>query len=112
MGDIIAGDFALSKLRICIKSDIRVTALELLFEALLDLLGGKSLIHGERRSHNNLPLFGGYCTDIFPNLFYLVIEGPLLGEVADFVPISFLLEIESLLRGHSLPLLSDLLHDQ
>jgi hypothetical protein len=44
--DIIAGDFALSKLRICIKSDIRVTALELLFEALLDLLGGKSLIHG------------------------------------------------------------------
>jgi hypothetical protein len=46
--DIIAGDFALSKLRICIRSNkIRVTALELLFEALLDLLGGKSLIHGE-----------------------------------------------------------------
>ena len=108
---IIAGNFALSKLRICIRSNIGVAALELLLEALLDLLGGKSQIHGERGSDNNLALFGGYCTDSFANLFYLIIEGPLLGEIADLVPISLLLKVKSFTLGHGLPLLSDLLHD-
>jgi hypothetical protein len=107
---IIAGDFALSNLRICIRPNIGVTALELFLQALLDLLGGKSQIHGEGGSDNNLALFSCYCTDIFANLFYLIIEGPLLGEIADLVSISLLFKVKSFILGHGLPLLSDLLH--
>jgi hypothetical protein len=60
---------------------------------------------------DDLALLGGDCADVLPDLLHLVVEGLLLLQVAELVPVSFELEVVALLSREGLPFLADLLHD-
>lgn len=60
--------------------------------------------------HDDLAFLGSAGTFFFTDSLDLVIEGPLLVEVADLVLVSLVLEVVLALVGESLPLFPDLLH--
>jgi len=60
--------------------------------------------------HGDVAFLGDDGADLRANLLDLVVEGPLLVEVAQLVLVGLVLEVVPLLLGQRLPLLAHLLH--
>lgn len=61
--------------------------------------------------HYNLAFLCCECASLMADALNLVVKGSLLVEVTNFIAISFILKIVSLLFCEGLPLLSHFLHD-
>jgi len=62
-------------------------------------------------SDGNLSLFGRDCTVLLTYFFNLIIEGSLLIQIPDLIPVSLVLKVLPLFGGHGLPLLAYFLHN-